>query len=498
MRMRAGGGRPPCRARIAVMLPWPYGPAKMLRRSRSHGREREACSGEAAGRGHHRLLHPPDRVRARDAPAAGDQLGCDPHHLVGAMAVPWVGHRHPRPRPRRVRTAAACGRQLAAAQGRRAQEQDVIFPAPGAGTLPPRRGRWTSGIAGATIMAPGRSPHGLPGSPIDPAWMPTECLGNSRPRGLVLQPARPVRPRGRRFRRWSTRATASGRRPTEAMTTTRPPGRSRRKALKASRSTGSSARTRITAGTTPSPSRSRMLSRSSTSKATAFSREPRRSGGRRWIYRSGWNANAPEQCSGAAVCLHDAVLLRAGAHAHHEGVVAELRHLHPLVGITAEGNEAVIELLELRVALRMLSIHLVGCLVAGLQDGFGEGAQQRAAGNETLEGGRVAMVVLPQHPLPRFARSGGDGRLVGFRQLVPLGEVDQVVALAAAFPPAGVVVVLGDLVEAELLVVVGADPFARVERALLQRRIDVATGQLLRHDADPGENGAGEAANPEL
>ncbi len=44
------------------------------------------------------------------------------------------------------------------------------------------------------------------------------------------------------------------------------------------------------------------------------------------------------------------------------------------------------------------------------------------------------------------------------------------------FPPAGVIVVRRDLVETELLVVVGADPFGRVDGAFLQCRIDVAAG----------------------
>jgi hypothetical protein len=68
----------------------------------------------------------------------------------------------------------------------------------------------------------------------------------------------------------------------------------------------------------------------------------------------------------------------------------------------------------------------------------------------------------------------------------------------AAFPEAGIVVVLGDLVEAELLVVIGPDPFGRVDRALLQRRIDVAAGDLLRHHAELLHDLAGEAADAHL
>ena len=68
----------------------------------------------------------------------------------------------------------------------------------------------------------------------------------------------------------------------------------------------------------------------------------------------------------------------------------------------------------------------------------------------------------------------------------------------AAFPEARVVVELRDLLEAELLVVIGADPLGRVDGALLQRRIDVAAGELLRHDADLLQHLAGDAADAEL
>ena len=68
----------------------------------------------------------------------------------------------------------------------------------------------------------------------------------------------------------------------------------------------------------------------------------------------------------------------------------------------------------------------------------------------------------------------------------------------AAFPPAGIVVVRRNLVEAELLVVIGADPFGGVDRALFERRIDVATGDLLRHDAELLDDLAGEAPDAHL
>ncbi len=43
-----------------------------------------------------------------------------------------------------------------------------------------------------------------------------------------------------------------------------------------------------------------------------------------------------------------------------------------------------------------------------------------------------------------------------------------------------------------------ADEFGCVDRALFQRRIDVAAGELLRHDADLFEDLAGETGNAHL
>src|SRR6516164_9279488 len=70
--------------------------------------------------------------------------------------------------------------------------------------------------------------------------------------------------------------------------------------------------------------------------------------------------------------------------------------------------------------------------------------------------------------------------------------------LRTALPPTGVVVVLRDLDEAELLVVVGADPFGRVDGAFLQRWVNVAGGELLRHDPELGQNAPSKTADAEL
>ncbi len=91
-----------------------------------------------------------------------------------------------------------------------------------------------------------------------------------------------------------------------------------------------------------------------------------------------------------------------------------------------------------------------------------------------------------------------EDRLIVLRQVGPGLRVDEEVELGTAFPPAGVVVELGDLVEAELLVVVRADPFGGVDRALFERRIDVAAGDLLRHDAELLQRQPAGAADAQL
>src|SRR5712671_392901 len=55
-----------------------------------------------------------------------------------------------------------------------------------------------------------------------------------------------------------------------------------------------------------------------------------------------------------------------------------------------------------------------------------------------------------------------------------------------------------DLEESELLVIIGTDPFRGVDRALLQRGIDVATGNLLRHRAKLLQYAPGKAADTEF
>src|SRR5207302_10663977 len=66
------------------------------------------------------------------------------------------------------------------------------------------------------------------------------------------------------------------------------------------------------------------------------------------------------------------------------------------------------------------------------------------------------------------------------------------------FPPSRIVVMRCDFVESELLVIVRTDPFRTVDRAFLERRVDVAAGDLLGDRAELLHHAPGKAANTEF
>src|SRR5204863_6019272 len=70
--------------------------------------------------------------------------------------------------------------------------------------------------------------------------------------------------------------------------------------------------------------------------------------------------------------------------------------------------------------------------------------------------------------------------------------------LGLALPPTGIIVIFGDLVETELLVIVGADPLRGVDRPLFEGRIDVAPRDLLGDHPELGENRPTETADAEF
>ena len=63
------------------------------------------------------------------------------------------------------------------------------------------------------------------------------------------------------------------------------------------------------------------------------------------------------------------------------------------------------------------------------------------------------------------------------------------------FPPARVVVELRHLLESQLLVVIGTDPLASIESALLQCRVYVTARDLLRHNAELGDDATCKSAD---
>src|SRR5205823_11945087 len=95
--------------------------------------------------------------------------------------------------------------------------------------------------------------------------------------------------------------------------------------------------------------------------------------------------------------------------------------------------------------------------------------------------------VFSEHPRIGLGAGRGQDRLISLRQLIPSPEIDVGRGLRLPLPPARIVVVFGDLIETELLVVVRPDPLRGVDRALFQSGIDVAAGDLLRYDARLGD-----------
>ncbi|MDT4855959.1 hypothetical protein FQZ97_903330 [compost metagenome] len=95
------------------------------------------------------------------------------------------------------------------------------------------------------------------------------------------------------------------------------------------------------------------------------------------------------------------------------------------------------------------------------------------------------------------SRTLDDGFVLG-GQAVEGCLVDVEVELGAAFPPARVVVVLCNFLEAELFVIVRTDPFGGVDGAFFQCLVDLATGDVLRHATHAGQHLASETADAHL
>ena len=140
----------------------------------------------------------------------------------------------------------------------------------------------------------------------------------------------------------------------------------------------------------------------------------------------------------------------------------------------------------------------MGRLVAGFHDLVGETTQLRTAQDQSLQRFRILRVVACLHVGMGVKAGVFEYALILPGQFFPFLEVHIHRKLRTAFPPAGKVVVLGDLVEAQLLVVVGPHPFGGIDHAFFQRRIDVIAGDHLLHHAELGQHLAGKAATTKL
>src|SRR5581483_5357856 len=173
----------------------------------------------------------------------------------------------------------------------------------------------------------------------------------------------------------------------------------------------------------------------------------------------------------------------------HDAVVGMLGDLPPRQLLLAEAVGRLERAPEARVLGGQLGVVLDRRLVASLHDGRRERLDDGARGDEALERRRVDGIVPGQHPAVDRVASPRHDRLEGFRQCVPAVEVDDQMHHAAALPPARVVVVLGDTDEPQLLVVVRAQKLGCIDRAVLERGIDVGVPELERVNPEPGQDG---------
>ncbi|MPN25746.1 hypothetical protein SDC9_173161 [bioreactor metagenome] len=108
------------------------------------------------------------------------------------------------------------------------------------------------------------------------------------------------------------------------------------------------------------------------------------------------------------------------------------------------------------------------------------------------------MVVLGQHGDVGLVGGGLEGLLVFLGQLVPFLLVHIEGEGGTRLPPARVVIVRCDLMEAQLQVVVGTDPLGCIDGATLQRLVDFAAGDVLRNATELADHTSGETADSHL
>ena len=129
---------------------------------------------------------------------------------------------------------------------------------------------------------------------------------------------------------------------------------------------------------------------------------------------------------------------------------------------------------------------------------MGIGSQDRAFSNKFSQGRRIERVIARHHGHIGQRRSTADCRLVGIWQSIPALQVDHVHQCNAAFPPAGVIIVIGDLVEAQPCIIIGADKLGSINRAFLQCLVDITAGKELRHGTNFFQDLGAQTADADL
>ena len=134
---------------------------------------------------------------------------------------------------------------------------------------------------------------------------------------------------------------------------------------------------------------------------------------------------------------------------------------------------------EVRVDSGGLGVDLIRRLQACFHNCLAERAQLCPVRHQALNRLWIARIISRLNIHIGVAAGDREQRLVRLRQGIPLFRIEEEVQRRSALPPTRIVILLDDFVEAELLVVIRADPFGCIDSAFFQGRIDIAARDLL-------------------
>src|SRR6266536_3354599 len=132
-------------------------------------------------------------------------------------------------------------------------------------------------------------------------------------------------------------------------------------------------------------------------------------------------------------------------------VMLDLGDAEPKIGIRQELLPRLVNQLEIRAPASELVVGLERRFVTCVQNWTRKLPQLDSCRHQPAQRLGVSGVVLGHHQDGCFGARRLQRGSIGLRQSLPMLEIDEQCDLSAAFPPARVVVVLGDLVQPELL-----------------------------------------------